>query len=70
VSCAKTAELIKMSFGMWNGMNPRKHVLDGGCRFATPGEYDWTVRACVHRITSTICFGALKCTTWKCKTWN
>jgi len=30
VSCAKAAEPIEMSFGMWTGGGPRKHVL-GGC---------------------------------------
>jgi len=29
VSCAKTAEPIEMSFGIWTRMCPRKHVL--GC---------------------------------------
>jgi len=30
VSCAKTAEPVKMPFGVWNRMGPKKHVLDGG----------------------------------------
>jgi len=30
VSCAKTAEPVKMPFGLWTRMGPRKHVLDGG----------------------------------------
>jgi len=29
VSCAKTAELIKMSSTLWTLVGPRKHVLDG-----------------------------------------
>ena len=29
VSCAKTAELIEMPFGLWARMGPRNHVLDG-----------------------------------------
>ena len=29
VSCAKTAELIKIAFGMRTQQGPRKHVLDG-----------------------------------------
>jgi len=29
VSCAKTAEPIKMPFRMWTRVGPRKHVLDG-----------------------------------------
>ena len=29
MSCAKTAELIEMSFGFWAWMRPRNHVLDG-----------------------------------------
>ena len=28
-SCAKTAEPIKMPFGLWARMGPRNHVLDG-----------------------------------------
>jgi len=30
VNCAKTAEPVEMPFGLWAGMCPRKHVLDGG----------------------------------------
>ena len=30
MSCAKTAEPIKMLFGMWTWVGPRKHVLDEG----------------------------------------
>ena len=30
VICAKTAELIKMLFGLWAWMGARNHVLDGG----------------------------------------
>jgi len=29
VICAKTAELIEMSFGLWARMGRRNHVLDG-----------------------------------------
>ena len=29
VPCAKTAEPIKMSFGLWARMGRRNHVLDG-----------------------------------------
>jgi len=29
VNCAKTAEPIKMPFGLWTRVGPRKHVLDG-----------------------------------------
>jgi len=34
VSCAKTAELIEIQFGLWTWLGPRKHVLHGGahCR--------------------------------------
>jgi len=28
VSCAKTAELIDMPFGVWTQVSPRKHVFD------------------------------------------
>jgi len=28
MSCAKTAEPVDMSFGMWTRVGPRKHVLD------------------------------------------
>ena len=28
--CAKMAEQIKMPFGVWTHVGPRKHVLDGG----------------------------------------
>ena len=30
IICAKTAEPIEMPFGLWAGMSPRNHVLDGG----------------------------------------
>jgi len=30
VRCAKTAEPIKMPYGIWTWLGPRKHVLDGG----------------------------------------
>jgi len=30
VSCAKTAEVIEMPFGIWTWIGPRKHVLAGG----------------------------------------
>jgi len=30
VCCRKTVEPIKMLFGMWTWVGPRKHVLDGG----------------------------------------
>jgi len=30
VSCAKTAKLIEMPFGLWAWMGPRNHVLDMG----------------------------------------
>jgi len=30
VPCAKTAEPIEMPFGLWAGMGPRNHALDGG----------------------------------------
>jgi len=30
MSCAQTSELIKMLFGMWTWVGPKKHVLDGG----------------------------------------
>jgi len=30
VICAKTAEPIEMSFGLWVRMGPRNHVLDEG----------------------------------------
>jgi len=35
VSCAKTAELIEMPFGMWSLVGARKYVLDvaGGTRW-------------------------------------
>jgi len=29
VICARTAEPIEMSFGLWARMGPRNHVLDG-----------------------------------------
>jgi len=40
VSCATTAELIDMPFGMWTLVGPRKQVLglDWGCTLARPGE--------------------------------
>ena len=43
VSCAKMAEPIEMSFGLWTLVGPRKHVLLG-YTLAPPGEYDWIVR--------------------------
>jgi len=30
VVCAKTAELIRMPFGLWARIGHRNHVLDGG----------------------------------------
>jgi len=27
--CSKTVELIKMPFGLWTWVGPRKHILDG-----------------------------------------
>jgi len=33
MSCAKTAELIKMPLGMWTQVGSRKHVLDGGAHW-------------------------------------
>jgi len=30
MNCAKTAEPIKMLFGLWTQMGPRKHLLNGG----------------------------------------
>jgi len=35
VSCAKTAEPIKMPFGIWTRVDPRKHVLGGVLSGAT-----------------------------------
>jgi len=44
VSPANTAEAIEMYFGMMcTPVGPGKHVLDGGCALAEPGEYDCTV---------------------------
>jgi len=37
------AEPIEMAFGLWTRVGPGKHVLDGGCTLAPPGEYGWTV---------------------------
>ena len=39
VSCAKTAELIEMPFGLWTWVGRRKHVLHG-VTLAPPSEYD------------------------------
>jgi len=33
VSCAKKAEPIKMPFGMWTWVDPRKHVLNWGAHW-------------------------------------
>jgi len=33
VICAKTAELIKMPFGTWTRVRPRKHTLHGGAHW-------------------------------------
>jgi len=30
VNCAETAEPIDLLFGLWSGIGPRNHVLDGG----------------------------------------
>jgi len=38
----KTAEPIKMTFGMWTWVGPRKQVLDG-VYIVPPSEYDWTI---------------------------
>jgi len=40
VSCAKTAEPIEMSFGLWTRVGSRKRVLHGMCTLATHSEYD------------------------------
>jgi len=40
VSCAKTDEPIKMLFGMWTGVGPRKHD-EWECTLAPPGECDY-----------------------------
>jgi len=47
VTCTKTAELIKMPFGLWTRMGPRKHVLDGVHIGAT-----WQLRLNRPRATS------------------
>jgi len=39
MSCAKTAEPIKMPFGFWTRVGSRKHVLG----VMHTGEYHWTV---------------------------
>ena len=39
VNCAKTAELIKMPFGLWT----HGSMCYRGCTLAQPGKYDWTV---------------------------
>ena len=30
VSCAKMAEPVKIAFGLWTRVGPRKHMVDGG----------------------------------------
>jgi len=37
---AKTAEPIEILFRTWTRVGPVKHVLDGGCTLAQPGEHD------------------------------
>jgi len=39
VSCAKTAEVIEMPFGLWTRVGRRKHALHGGT-MGPPSEYD------------------------------
>ena len=59
MSCAKTATLIKMTFGSWTRVRWRNHVLHGGT-LAPPGEYDWTIRvrvdAALCQTTLTTCY--------------
>ena len=33
VSCTKKSEATAMLFGMWTGVGPRKHVLDGAAHW-------------------------------------
>jgi len=40
-SCARTAEPIKMPFGLWTQVAWKKHVLH--VTLAQAGEYDWTI---------------------------
>jgi len=42
MSCEKTAEPIKMPFGMWTGV-AQASIYQIGCILAPPGEYDSTV---------------------------
>jgi len=54
MSCAKTAELIDLLFGLWTWRGPRKHKFNRIRQvapmpswkgtLAPPGEYDWTAR--------------------------
>jgi len=44
MSCAKVAEPIEMSFGLWTRAGLRKDVLGGvRCTLAPLDEYHWTV---------------------------
>ena len=43
---AKTVEPIDMTFGLWTGTGPGKHVLDGVGTLAQPGEYGHVRRWC------------------------
>jgi len=44
ISCAKTAEPINLSFGLWTREGWRKHKFNRIRQVAPPGEYDWNVR--------------------------
>jgi len=47
VSLAKTAEPIKIPFGLWTRVQAEEGTIRRWCTLAQPGEYNWTV--CVQR---------------------
>jgi len=65
VSCAKTAEQIKMSFRMWTRVGPRNHVLDWGAhRRNLPNTVEPSMcggDAALCQVTLTTCEECIDC---------
>ena len=68
MSCAKTAELIVMLFGMWNRVGPRKHVLGGDAHWHNLANMtELSVcggDAALHQLTLGTCIIFCKHGTW------
>jgi len=57
VSCAKTAELIVMPFGLWTRVGLRKHVLDGAQSPRAKGQLlgEGHAQACLTTLCHELC---------------